>query len=261
MLEQGMSDSELLYINDIPASTIRQRWTVRKVEQSYKRRQAGESTHKIAQDLGTSAQALRAAWRSMGYHLYTQRITDEELVPILELYNKGVSLTEICEELEVDYRRTYDAMRHRGLLEPRGATWSEVSEGRLKDMTERGCSDDVIAAELGRTVHAIRNKRKRISPLSHRCKWTPVKLKRLEGMLEQGVRRDDIARHFQVTTGALNSTIHRHGLQTRQSWSVEKVEELAQRLRDGVDEYFVAKDAGMQVSSLYKLLWRYGVSV
>lgn len=255
-----MSDSELLYINDIPASTIRQRWTVRKVEESYKRRQAGESTHKIAQDLGTSAQALRAAWRSMGYYLYTARITDEELEPILALYNKGVSLTEICEELEVDYRRTYDALRHRGLLEPRGATWSEVSESRLKAMTEQGYSDDVIAAELGRTPNAVRLKRARMNP-STRAKWTPVKLKRLEAMLEQGVRRDDIARHFRVSPGALNSAVHRYNLQTRQRWTREKVEELAQRLRDGVDEYFVAKDAGMQVSSLYKLLWRYGVSI
>jgi len=88
-----------------------------------------------------------------------------------------------------------------------------------------------------------------------------VKLKRLEAMLEQGVRRDDIARHFRVSPGALNSAVHRYNLQTRQRWTREKVEELAQRLRDGVDEYFVAKDAGMQVSSLYKLLWRYGVSI
>lgn len=248
-----------LFINDIPASTIRMRWTIRKVERSYKRRLAGETTHQVAQDLGTSAQALRAAWRSMGLFLKKEKISDEELAPIVERYNQGELLAHICRDLECDYRRTYAALRYRKLLPPVGCKWNERNEMRLLDLTRQGYTDEQIGEELGRSVAAIRNKRRRLQGRRTNHTWTNAKIRKAERWMKAGVSRDVIAHRLCCSTAALSQALNRYGVRVKREWTPELVAEMAAKLRNGGDEYRVAQSYGIQIASMYRVFERKGV--
>ena len=245
-----------LYINDIPASTIRMRWTIRKVERSYKRRLAGETTHQVAQDMGTSAQALRAAWRSMGLFLKKEKISDEELAPIVERYNQGELLAHICRDLECDYRRTYAALRYRKLLPPKGSKWTERNEIRLLDLTRQGYPDELIAEELGRSVGAIRNKRVRLQGRRTNHSWTNHKVRKAERWMRAGISRDVCAHRLGCSTAALAQALNRYGVRVKRDWTPELVAEMAARLRNGEEEFRVAQSYGIQISSMHRVFER-----
>ena len=252
-----MSDQTLT----IPTHSVRQRWNLRKVEETWKRRHAGESTVEIANELGCSPDALRQAWRQLGYFLQEPRLDLEPHSDVLRLYRLGHSLMGLCKDRNLDYARFYAAMKWRGLLTQRGNRWSDAEAERLMHLDSEGWTHEEIGKELNRSENSVRNMISRMHKRGdRRIKWPDTRIRRAKRLLASGKSRTEVAIILGCSTAALtNALLRRKSLPQKRTWTDEQLLELRQRLNDGESLDDIAFEYGIQANSLYCLLRRRGV--
>jgi transposase-like protein len=107
-----------------------------------------------------------------------------------------------------------------------GKPWTEEEIKTLKELVEKGLSDEEIAERLGRTYWAVKNERLRKLGIKYRReKVDPEELKQLS---EMGFGAKKLAKHFGVTPSTIKYYRRKYGTKraglTPQKMTVEKLE-------------------------------------
>ena len=244
----------------IPTHSVRQRWNLRKVEETWKQRAAGESTVEIAARLGCSPDALRQAWRQLGYFLQEPRLDLSPHQDVMTLYKLGHSLMRLCAERDLDYARVYAAMKWRGLLNRRRGRWSDAEQERLMHLDSEGFTHAEIGSELGRSENSVRTMVSRMHKAGdRRVRWSALRIRRAKRMLDTGKSRTEVAIGLGCSTAALtNALLRRHALPPKRAWTDTQLREIRGRLNAGETIDDVAFEYGIQANSMYCLLRRRG---
>ncbi len=245
----------------IPTHSVRQRWNVRKIETTWKRRQDGETTLEIANDIGCSPDALRQAWRQMGYFLQEPKLDLEPYEGLIVQYNMGHSLRSLCIQNNVDYARIYSAMKWRGLIRPQKGRWSRAEIERMLHLEAEGFTPEEIGQDIDRSSNAVRNQLSRqYNEGDRRVRWPAHRLAKARRYLRQGLSKTEVAIKLGTTSSALSNALLRNGYKkTKRQWSNDELQKLRERLNSGETMDDVAFSVGIQGNSLYCLLRRRGV--
>ena len=98
--------------------------------------------------------------------------------------------------------------------------WTTREEKRMTEMRESGSSHAEIAAELGRTTIAVKNRlsemrRKIAEPWKNRHRWKTGDIELLRAMRGSGATVKEIASALGVTSAAVNCKLRDLGIRRR----------------------------------------------
>ena len=243
----------------IPTHSVRQRWNVRKVDETWKRRENGESTLEIANDIGCSPDALRQAWRQLGYFIQEPRLDLEPYQELLTKYRLGHSLLSLCNEAGIDYARMYAAMKYRGMLRPTHSRWAPAEIERLLHLEAEGWTHEEIGQELKRSPNSVKVQISRqYNEGDRRVRWPPHRIAKAKRLLENGMSKNEVALRLKTTSAALHNAMLRNGWRRNEKkrYTDEECQALKARLQAGENLDELAFELGIQANSLYILLKR-----
>lgn len=239
--------------------SIRIRWTPRKLGETWRRRQQGESTRVIATSLGIEPTTLRMAWRRAGYDMSEKHRGD--LVRAAERIKAGEKLADIADEREEKYITLWKKLTYHGLLPPLRTQWTDEMVEEVKMQRGLGVPTSDIAESLGVSVNAINQEMYRRRETQIHQEWTPELIDRARQLKNDGLTYEQVAIELGVSNiTSVKRTLKKvGGYRTRNNWSRRKLAHVKRRLERGDTLAQIAKDHGIQRVSLRITLKRKGL--
>tara|TARA_Y100001938_G_scaffold143450_1_gene216215 strand:+ start:997 stop:1749 length:753 start_codon:yes stop_codon:yes gene_type:complete len=234
------------------------RWTPRLVATTWKQRQAGIPTRKIAAKLGCGPHNLRNVWKRFGYGS-TKQIEARELAEIAKRIRHGETLIDIADEMGKTYNNLRMQLKARGFSTRTSIDWGEHIDGIIESRIN-GVSCNAIAEMMDTSSECVRQAlyehRKRIGVRLEPV-WTDEKVEQAHEMKMSGRSFDDIADELGLVSGEavrkkMRSVGHRYSTGTR--WTHARVRSVQTRIRKGATWRQMALDNDVSVSYLRSVL-------